>query len=211
MELPKPIKEFIEFISQFPGIGSRQATRLAFWLLHQEKEKKKKFLTISQHLLINTQICPNCFFVSERKKEKSQTKSLCEICSDRRRNSSLICVVEKETDLLTIEKTNKYKGLYHILGGLISKIDENKKQALTINQLILRIKKSSHSSQPVKELILALNPTSEGNLTSYLLEKEINKLNLNIKITKLGRGLPQGSEVEFSDSETLINALLGRK
>lgn len=233
MDLPKPIKDFINIFSKLPGMGPRQTTRLAFWLLHQKKELQNDFYHAFTNLFSRTQVCPNCFFISERseettffsdsekvvisEKEKNPSADkLCKICKDSQRNRSLICVVEKETDLLSIEKTNKYRGTYHILGGLISEMGEpikgeNKKLELTIPQLLLRIKKSARSSYPIKEVILALNQTSEGNLTTYCLEKSIKDLKLNIKVTKLARGLPQGGEVEFADAETLINAFEGRK
>jgi len=211
MELPKPIKDFVQVFSQLPGIGPRQTTRLAFWLLHQKKEIQHTFYRAFTSLFSQTQICPNCFFISEKEVPGQQEDKLCKICRDKQRDQTIICVVEKETDLISIENTNKYRGLYHILGGLISEIDENKKQRLTVNQLLARIKKSAGTPLKVKEVILALNPTSEGNLTTYCIEKAVKELNLDIKITKLGRGLPQGGEVEFADAETLVNALEGRK
>lgn len=210
MDLPEPIKDFIKIFSQLPGIGPRQTTRLAFWLLHQKKELQNNFYRTFTNLFSRTQICPDCFFISEKEKNP-QDGGLCKICKDPQRDKSIICVVEKETDLLSIENTNKYRGAYHILGGLLSEIGENKKLRLTIPQLLLRIKKNAGSSHPIKEVILALSPTSEGNLTTYYLEKSIKDLELNIKATKLARGLPQGGEVEFADAETLINALEGRK
>ena len=206
MELPKPIKDFIQVFSKLPGIGPRQTTRLAFWLLHQKKETQHDFYHAFINLFSKTQVCPNCFFISEKDSSK-QENQLCKICQDSQRDQSVICVVEKETDLISIENTNKYKGLYHILGGLISEIDESRKEKLTIKQLLTRIK----TNKKVKEIILALNPNSEGNLTTYYIEKAIKTINPNIKITKLGRGLPQGGEVEFADAETLVNALEGRK
>ena len=206
MELPKSIKDFIQVFSKLPGIGPRQTTRLAFWLLHQKKETQHDFYHAFINLFSKTQICPNCFFISEKDSSK-QENQLCKICQDSQRDQSVICVVEKETDLISIENTNKYKGLYHVLGGLISEIDESRKEKLTIKQLLTRIK----TNKKVKEIILALNPTSEGNLTTYYIEKAIKTINPNIKITKLGRGLPQGGEVEFADAETLVNALEGRK
>lgn len=206
MELPKPIKDFIQVFSKLPGIGPRQTTRLAFWLLHQKKETQHDFYHAFINLFSKTQVCPNCFFISEKDSSK-QENQLCKICQDPQRDQSVICVVEKETDLISIENTNKYKGLYHVLGGLISEIDETRKEKLTIKQLLTRIK----TNKKVKEIILALNPTSEGNLTTYYIEKAIKTITPNIKITKLGRGLPQGGEVEFADAETLVNALEGRK
>jgi len=206
MELPKSIQNFIKVFSSIPGIGPRQSTRIAFWLLHQPKEKQVLFQFALNNLLKNISLCPECFFVLDNQKGEK----LCEICRNPRRDHSLICVVEKETDLLSLEKTHKYRGVYHVLGGLLSEIDTNKKNTLTINQLLARLQRQAKTKQPVKEVILALSSTSEGNLTSYYLEKEIKKLGLKIKVSKLGQGLPHGGEVEFADAETLTNALEGR-
>lgn len=205
--VPKPIKNLADSLSQLPSIGPRQSLRLAFFLIRQPKEKKLEFYKSLKEVFSKIKLCSDCFFPFEVR----QNETLCEICRDKTRNHSLICVVEKETDVLSIENTNKYKGLYHILGGLVSDIDEKKNQEITLKQLLLRIQKKAKQNQPVKEIILALNPTSEGNLTSYYLEKEVKKLNLSIKITKLARGLPTGGDIEFADSETLISALEGRK
>lgn len=207
MELPKPIQNFIKIFSQIPGIGPRQAMRLVFWLLHQPQIKQTEFSNAFTNLSAKIKLCINCFLPFEQREKET----LCEICRNPQRDHLIICVVEKETDLISIEKTNKYKGVYHILGELLSDIDENKKREINIIPLVERIKESFKNKKPIKEIILALSPTSEGNLTIYYLEKTIKDLKLNIKITKLARGLPHGGEVEFADSETLINALEGRK
>lgn len=205
--IPQPIKNLADSLSQLPGLGPRQSLRLAFWLLHQKKEKQLEIAKSFNDLISKIKLCENCFFPFEAK----NNENLCEICKDKKRNQALICVVEKETDVLSIEKTDKYKGLYHVLGGLLSEIDESKRKQLTIDQLILRITKRAKQNQPIREIILALNPTSEGSLTTYYLEREIKNLKLPIKITKLARGLPTGGDIEFADSETLISALEGRK
>ncbi len=205
--IPKPIKNLADSLAQLPGLGPRQALRLTFWLVRQPKEKKLEFFKNLKDVFSKIKLCSECFFPFETK----NNEILCEICRDKTRDKSIICVVEKETDLLSIENTNKYRGLYHILGGLISDIDEEVNKKLTTKQLLERIKKRAKQNQPIKEIILALNPTSEGNLTIYYLEKEIKKLNLQIKITKLARGLPTGGDIEFADSETLISALERRK
>jgi len=135
----------------------------------------------------------------------NDTAGLCAICRDPSRDSSIIAVVEKETDLVTIEKTKKYHGLYHVLGGTLSPLDdaENREK---IEKLISRIKKSA---LPVKEVILALGLTAEGDFTAMELEKALR--DLDVKISRLGRGLPRGAEVEFADEETIASALEGRK
>lgn len=207
MELPPSIKKFINVLTKIPGIGPRQATRITFWLLHQPLEYSNDLTTALNMIFTKTKLCSNCFFVFEPRDHET----LCEICRNPHRDHSVICVVEKDTDLISLEKTNKYHGVYHILGGLISNIDEEQNKNLKISELLHRIKTSFKNKKPVKEVILALNPTSEGNLTTYYLERQLKSLKLNFKITKLGRGLPHGGEVEFADSETLINALESRK
>lgn len=207
MNLPKSVQNFIDVFSRLPGLGPRQSARLAFWLLRQDKKTQNRFYQALNSLLSQIEICPNCFFI----KEKDGTNKLCKICSDSSRDQTTVCVVEKETDVLSIEKTNKYGGVYHVLGKMLSEIDGYQKTGTKIPQLLSRIKKSQSSPHPIKEIIIALSPTSEGNLTTYTLEKEIKKLDDKIKITRLARGLPQGGEVEFADAETLINALEGRK
>ena len=207
MELPKVIQNFTKLTSAIPGIGPRQATRIAFWLIHQNKKFQLNYQTSLNQLFQDITICPQCFFVMNKQKGNL----LCPICRDPKRNHSVLCVVEKDTDLLSIENTHKYHGLYHVLGGLLSDIDLKKIKHLTIPQLLSRLKKQSSTKSAIKEIILAFNATSEGNLTSYYLEKEIKKLGLPIKITKLGRGIPHGGEIEFADAETLIHALESRK
>ncbi len=204
----KPIQDFVKIISLLPGIGPRQALRLAYHLLHLSPKKQQEFIRTTQGLFSKMKLCSDCFLPFE---PRSSKEKLCEICRDPSRDHSVICVVEKETDLLTIEKTKKYHGVYHILGGLYSGKKKKQGASFTLPQLIQRVKRYSRSTRPIREIILALNPTSEGNLTSYYIEKAIRNLNLNIKITRLARGIPSGGEIEFADSETLINALEGRK
>lgn len=199
-ELPSSLQYFIEILSRFPGIGPRQAMRLAFWFIRQPIIVQKKFILTINNLLQKTRLCPRCFFVFD----KSGNQNLCSICSDSSRDQTIICVVAKETDLLSLEKTKKYRGLYHILGGLLSPLEPEKENKLTINSLLNRIKRKG-----IKEVILAINPTSEGNLTVMHLEKKLKPF--NIKITRLARGIPTGGEIEFADSETLSSALEGRK
>lgn len=199
-KLPDSIQNFIKILSQFPGIGLRQATRIAFWFFQQKLETKNSFLLSINEIIQKIGHCSECFFIMEKNKEHN----LCSICSDSTRDKTTICVISKETDLITIEKTNKYHGLYHILGEMFSILELNKEKELTINALINRIKKNK-----IQEVILAINPTSEGNLTALHLESKLKLF--NIKITRLARGIPTGGEIEFADAETLINALEGRK
>jgi len=121
----------------------------------------------------------------------------------------MICVVEGDTDLITIEKTGKYKGEYHILGGLLSNIDEAKENKLTIKQLVLKVRKAIQNKDPIDEIILALNPTSEGYLTTLYLKKLLEPC--GVKITQIGVGIPYGGEIEFADPETIKEAMKRRE
>ena len=201
MQLPKPIEEFVKLFSSFPSIGQRQATRLAFYLVNQKKEKIKETIKAIEALEKEISICKECFlpFYNPKGKEK-----LCPICSDPRRKKDIICVVEKETDLLTIENSHQYNGLYHILGGVISPTDPESYKKLKVKSLLVRIKKNK-----VKEIIIATNPTTAGDLTAMYLEKVLKEA--GVKISRLGRGLPTGGEIEFADPETIASALKRRE
>lgn len=200
---PKPIQEIVARLSSLPSIGPRQASRLAFYLLkrpaHELQSIAKAILALQQDI----NLCGRCFYVSERKDK------LCEICADTSRDRSVVCVVEKETDAATIEKTGAYKGLYHILGGMISNLSPESHKKLRVNELFKRVKEKRETERPVKEVILAFNPTPEGDMTALYLEKELRAS--GAKITRLGRGLPNGADMEFADEETLGEALASRK
>ncbi|MBI2633759.1 MAG: recombination protein RecR [Parcubacteria group bacterium] len=199
--IPEPLKKFIDYFAKLPGIGPRQASRIAFWLVKQPPSLRESYAKSFQEVSERIGVCRKCYFVFD----KVGNGEVCHICRDANRDRSLIAVVEKETDLITIEKTKRFHGLYHVLGGTISPLEVENKN-LKIPELIERIKKSS---SPVKEVILALSPTSEGDLTSFEIEKALS--GLDVKITRLGRGLPRGAEVEFADEETIGAALDGRR
>ncbi len=203
--LPKSLTQFIELFSKVPGIGLRQAHRIAFWFL------KKDSLTYAQalkDLAEKVKICPQCFFVFDRVERDSAPQNvhnLCTICSDEKRDRSTMAIVEKETDLITLEKTKKFNGLYFVLGGLFSPVGRNGHE-IRLKELLERTKNDSG----LKEIILALSHTAEGDLTVMELEKIFSQFK-NIKITRLGLGLPRGAEVEFADEDTLGNAIQSRR
>ena len=201
MQLPKPIEEFVKLLSSFPSIGQRQATRLAFYLVNQKKEKIKETIKVIEKLEKEISICQECFmpFYNPTGKEK-----LCPICSNQKRRKDIICVVEKETDLITIENSHQYTGLYHILGGIISPTNPESYKKLRIKPLLNRISKNK-----VKEIIIATNPTTSGDLTAMYLEKVLKET--GVKISRLGRGLPTGGEIEFADPETIASAIKRRE
>lgn len=197
---PKPIQNFIDKFSRLPGIGPRQAARLAFWIIGGGKNTREDLKKAIESLDKEIKICPSCYFTIENDSNNS-----CHFCDNAARDHKTVCVVEKETDLATIEKSGVYKGLYHVLGGLFSSLDTAVPKNLKIPELISRIKKQKET----QEIILALSSNHEGNLTAYYLEKLLKPL--KVKVTRLGQGLPYGSDIEFADAQTLSGALESRK
>jgi len=197
--LPPALKNLIEQLSRLPGLGQRSATRLAFYLLNQPE---KDLLTLAQsinNLKKQTKTCQRCFNLTSN-------NQLCLICADPKRQQNLICVVEDILDVVSIERTKQFNGVYHILGGLISPLEGLTPDKLKIKELVNRLKKMLENQPPEKiEIILALNPTTEGDTTSLYLAKILTPL--KIKITKLNRGLSTGADLEYADENTLINAL----
>ncbi len=198
--LPKSLTKFIELFSKIPGIGLRQAHRIAFWFL---KKDIHAYSLALKGLADNVVVCQQCFFVFE--KEPAGNAATCQICRDPKRDSKTLAIVEKETDLITFEKTKKYNGLYFILGGLFSPSGKNGSE-IRLQELLQRIKNDAKLS----EIILALSHTAEGDLTVMELEKIFSQFK-NLKLTRLGLGLPRGAEVEFADEDTLGNAIERRK
>lgn len=194
------IEKLKEIFTKFPTVGPRTAERFIYYLMKLPKEKIDELILAIQELKNNIKLCQFCFNPYEEDKCPTSNQ-LCLICSDPRRDRTLLCIVEKETDLLSIEKTKKYSGLYFILGIT----------NLRINELKARVAKNKFS-----EIIIALNPTPEGITTSVLIEKEMKNLpsqagsEQTFKITHLARGIPVGGELEYADEETLESALSGR-
>jgi recombination protein RecR len=195
--LPEIVKNFIEILSKLPSIGPRQATRLSFYLINSGKNEIEN-MEKSVADLKKIKTCNRCFFVYDDD---------CPICSDKNRIKDVIAVVEKETDLISLEKTHKFNGQYLILGGLAKNGILDSKQKLRLKNLAERIKKEFNGQ--TKEIIIALNPTTFGDFTSSLIEQEFKSLTQ--KITHLARGVPTGGEIEFADEETLGSAFEGRK
>lgn len=197
--IPKQIKKVVDIFSQFPTIGERTATRFALYLLSLPKEEVKKISEEILNLKKEIKLCSFCFNpFSPRDNE-----TLCPICRDKKREKTL-CIIEKETDLWQMEKTKKYNGRYFILGGKMDFLKENHLGKMRIEEL----KKRVEEFKP-KEIILALNPTADGNLTMDYIARILKPY--ETKITRLGRGLPTGGEIEYADEETIEEALEGRK
>lgn len=204
---PPSIQKLIELFSKFPTVGPRTAARFVFYLMRIPKKEIENLLNLITNLRKAVKICSLCFNPFEPSLAKvSEGKSeFCQICSNPVRDKSLLCVVANEIDLVALEKIKKYQGLYFILGGTVSRLKKTDIGKLRIKELQNRIK----NHPEIKEIILALNPTVEGEATALYLERLLKPLNK--KISRLGRGLPVGGELEYADEETLISALEGRK
>lgn len=204
MKIPKAIQNLIESFERLPGIGPKTAQRLTFYLLHVPQGELDKFAASLQNLKKDTVLCSICFTVAET--------DPCDICSDSQRDSSVICVVEQSLDIFALEKNGKYKGLYHVLHGKIDPLNNIGPDEIYIKQLLDRVK--SKESR-VEEIILATNPTMEGEATAMYISKQLKSQISNLKaeplkITRIGRGLPVGADIEYADDVTLQRAMEGR-
>ena len=199
MRIPKAIQNVIESFERLPGIGPKTAQRLTFYLLHVPQGELDRFASAMQNLKTGTVMCSTCFTVDET--------DPCSICSDKSRDHSIVCVVEQPLDVLALEKSGKYHGIYHVLHGKIDPLNNIGPDEIRIRELILRTK---NSEQRIKEVILATNPTMEGEATAMFLAKQLRTLNLELRITRIGRGLPTGADLEYADPTTLERAMDGR-
>ena len=204
----KLLAEAVDAISSLPGVGKRSALRLALHLLKQPAENVHHFTNAINHLRDDVKYCRHCMMLSD--------DEVCSICSDRSRDVNTICVVESVRDVMSIENTGQYHGVYHVLGGIISPINGVGPSDLTIRQLIDRI--STHSSeQPAShsvegsniEVILALSGDVEGETTAFYLYRQIAKY--GVKVTSLARGLGFGDDLEYADELTLGRSLVNRQ
>jgi recombination protein RecR len=188
---PKPFKKLIDNFASLPSVGPKMAERLVLFLFKQDKEKLQEF---SENLgaIKNLKTCTRCFNIAE--------EDLCEICKDSKRDQTAVCVVEEPLDIISIERIRIYRGLYHVLGGTV----ESGEQDLKIPELLKRIE-----DEKIQEIIIAVNPTTEGDITALYLKRKIQPL--NVKITRLARGLSTGGDIEYADELTLSEALTNRK
>lgn len=203
MLIPKPIQNLIEAFQRLPGIGPKTAARLTFYLFHVPQKELDRFSEAISSLKKKTVLCSACFNVSET--------DPCQICSDENRDRTKICVVEQPLDVLAIEKSRSYKGLYHVLHGAIDPLNNIGPDELKIKELIGRV--DEWISRGVEgEIILATNPNMEGEATAMYISQVIRESgNQDIRITRIGRGLPVGGDLEYADEVTLTRALEGRR
>jgi recombination protein RecR len=198
MLLPESIQSVINSLERLPGIGPKSASRLAFYLLRAPDEVSQDLATALANLKARTAFCQECFNITEAGRER------CEICESSRRDGSLICVVEEALDVLALERTGGFEGKYHVLQGVLSPIEGIGPDDLKIKQLLERVR-----SGGVKEVILATNPSMEGDATALYLRQQLEPL--GVRVTRLARGLPVGGDLEYADQNTLLRALSGRQ
>ena len=199
MKLPKAIERVIESFERLPGIGPKSAQRLTFYLLHVPQSDLERMAESLINLKKETVMCSVCSNIGE--------EDPCWICADSQRDASTICIVEDPLDVLAVEKSGKFPGVYHVLHGVIDPLNSMGPDDIYIPQLINRIRKH----EEVSEIILATNPTMEGEATALYIVRELSNLRPELKITRIGRGLPTGSDLEYADETTIERALEGRR
>ncbi len=190
------LERAIEALAKLPGIGRKSAQRVAMYLIKQSPEYVQHLTDSVNALKKSIKHCSRCYNITD--------EDPCRICMNDKRDPSLVCVVEETKDVYAVEKTNQYRGMYHVLGGVISPLDHVGPSDLRIRELVERV----GTDERIKEIILALNPDAEGEATSYYIQKLLQAF--DIKITRIAQGIPMGSELEFIDEATLGRALAGR-
>ena len=196
--LPKSVTRVVESFERLPGIGPKTAQRLAFYLLHVPEDEIKRFADSLTELKSHTVLCSVCKNVTEQ--------DPCSVCSDPRRDHTMICLVEQPTDVLSIERTGAFHGVYHVLHGSIDPLNNIGPDEIYLSDLLKRIK---NQTETVTELIFAMNPTMEGEATAMYIQKQL--AGTEIKITRLAHGIPIGGDIEYADEVTLKRALEGRR
>ena len=198
MIVPKAVRRLTENLERLPGIGPRSAQRLAFYLLRLPQKGLDGLSKSVGDLKQKTKRCKECGVVAE--------SEVCVVCGDKNRDKGMICVMEESLDVFALELSRTYQGKYHVLGGVIAPLNNVGPDQLNIESFLKRIKKDE-----IREVILATNPTIEGEATAMYLKRRIENLKRKIKITRLGQGMPIGGSVQFADEVTLVQAMEGRR
>jgi recombination protein RecR len=191
-----PIQDLVDELGRLPGVGPRGAQRIAFYLLETDRESAMRLARAIAEVKDRIRLCERCFNVAE--------VELCAICSDSRRDSTIICVVEDPRDIVAVERTREFSGTYHVLGGALSPIDGVGPEQLRVRPLLYRL-----GVEGVQEVILCTNPNLEGEATAMYLARLL--LPLGVKVTRIASGLPVGGDLEYADELTLGRALEGRR
>lgn len=199
--LPKVITDLVGVFERLPGIGPKSATRLVFYLVNAPDSFANNFSQSLLDLKSKIKICKKCFGVSETE--------ICSICADKTRDNRVIWVVERAIEVVALENVGGLKGVYHVLGGLVNPLDHVGPEDIRINELIERLKELDDDEEI--EVVLAVSPTMEGEATSMYIKKKIDSLEKNIKITRIGSGLPIGADLEFADQATLSRSMENRR
>ena len=194
----QPIQNLMNELSRLPGIGMRSAERIAFHLLKQRPEEAMKLANAISDVKTKIRHCSICYNLTEQ--------DPCEICSDPSRDQGLVCVVEQPKDLISLEAAGMYRGVYHVLLGRISPLEGIEPGDLTIGPLVERV-----SSGKIRELIMGTNPTMEGDGTALYIQEKVGQQFPNVAITRLARGLPAGSSIEYANRNILADAISGRQ
>jgi len=196
MDYPPSLKALLQELERLPGIGPKSALRIAMFLLNQPKEAIDRLIQALQRVKDQLKLCRRCFNYAEGE--------FCSICQDESRDVSLVCVVEDPMDIAVIENAGTYRGRYHVLHGVISPIEGIGPEDLRINELLSRL-----NSEPIREVILALSPTTEGEATSNYIARLIKPF--GVKVTQLAMGIPVGGSLDYADQLTIMRALEGRR
>ena len=199
-KLPNSLQRLINELSKLPGIGPKSAQRLAFYLLKRDNIDISCLSSSIADVKNGVVFCSICFNMVET--------DPCATCTDPSRDASILCVVEEPPDALAIDKTGQFKGLFHVLGGVLNPLEGIGPEKLNVDSLVLRIK---DKGSRINELIIATNPSLEGEATAMHLSKVIKQANSQIKITRIARGLPMGGDLEYADDMTLMRAMEGRR
>lgn len=202
MKIARPIAALIESFQKLPGVGPKSAQRLTYYLLHVPQTQLDDFSENVSRLKKDTKLCSICKNINET--------DPCSICEDPLRDKSVVLVVEQPLDVLAFEKTGRFKGIYHVLHGAISPLENIGPDEIYVQDLLSRIKDGKSG---IVEVIIATNPTMEGEATAMYLKKQITTLELEpeIRVTRLGMGIPTGADLEYADETTLTQALEGRR
>lgn len=204
MRIPKAIRQLIESFEKLPGIGPKTAQRLTFYLLHVPQSELDFFAQAVGGLKRGTVLCSVCKNVDE--------VDPCSVCGLSGRDKGVVMVVEQPLDVLALEKTGKYGGVYHVLHGAINPLENIGPEEIYIKELVKRVK--DHEGIRIEEIILATNPTMEGEATAMFIKKQLEQLSAKsyqLKVTRLGLGLPTGADLEYADETTLTQAIEGRR
>ncbi len=195
MKLPVGLNNLVEFLQRLPGVGPKSALRMAFYLLQTPDSFNDELARTVGDLRKNVFVCNECFSVSD--------EEICEICQDNGRNKQLMCVVERADDVLTIESLGEFRGIYHVLGGAINPLNHIGPEDLRMVELLNRVEKYE-----IKEVVVATNLSLEGEATALYIKSKLNK---EVKVTRIGTGLPMGADLGYADMATLQRAMDGRR